>query len=147
MKKHVLIIASLAIFLLGVFGTVQAQSLTNIEIENAVKKDGKYAILAQSSRHLTGAVLAGAEIKEDFPDVQFVVGMAGPVVKELAEDESLKETVETVKKNGIKLIVCEFAMNRLNVKKTDYDAYIQTTPNVYRYMFGIQEIGFKILSL
>lgn len=147
MKKHVLIIASLAIFLLGVFGTVQAQSLTNIEIENAVKKDGKYAILAQSSRHLTGAVLAGAEIKEDFPDVQFVVGMAGPVVKELAEDEDLKEAVETAKRYGIKLIVCEFAMNRLNVKKTDYDGYIQTTPNVYRYMFGIQEVGFKILSL
>lgn len=133
--------------LLGIFGTVQARSLTNIEIENAIRKDGKYAILAQSSRHLTGAVIVGAEIKKDFPDVQFVVGMAGPVVKELAEDESLKETVETAKKNGIKLIVCEFAMNRLNVKKTDYDSYIQTTPNVYRFMFGIQEIGFKILSL
>lgn len=73
--------------------------------------------------------------------------MAGPVVKELAENGSLKESIEIAKKYGIKLVVCEFATNRLDIKKADYPSYIQTTPNVYRYMFDMQEIGFKVLSL
>lgn len=146
MRKYILF-GVMMTCLLGMLNTVQAQSITNIEIENSVKKDGKYAILAQTSRHFIGAVTVGAEIKESNPDVQFVVGMAGPVVKELAEDEKLKETIEIAKTYDIRLVVCEFAMNKLNVKKSDYHSYIQTTPNVYRLMFGIQELGFKMLNL
>lgn len=145
--KKYLILSAIIGALFFSLDTVQAQSLTNVEIENSVKKDGKYAILAQSARHLTGAVLVGAEMKESHPEIQFVIGMAGDVVKDLAEDQSLKETVEKAEKYGIKLVVCEFAMNRLNVKKSDYHAYIETTPNVYRFMLGIQELGFKTLSL
>lgn len=72
---------------------------------------------------------------------------AGALVKELANDKTLKPSIETAKEHGVKPVVCQFARKRLDVKKSDYDAYIQTTPNVYRYMFGLQEIGFKVLSL
>ncbi len=145
-KKHVLFYVMVAA-LSGILGTTQAQSLSNIEVENAIKADGKYAMLVQTSRHLRGAITVGAEMRENSPDMQFVITMAGPVVKELAEDESLVEAIKTAKEHGIELIACEFAMKRLNIEKRDYHSYIQTTPNVYRYMFGIQEIGYKILTL
>ena len=52
MKKQIIIIA---IFLLGItlFHDVKAQSLTTSQVENAIKKDGKYA-LSQSMHFRIG---------------------------------------------------------------------------------------------
>lgn len=146
MKKQIIIIA---LFLLGItlFNDVKAQNLTTSQVENAIKKDGKYALLVQNSKHFMVSVMTGEEYKTENPDIQFEIVLIGEVVKDLAEKEDLKPFIEKAQKTGVKIVVCEFAMNKLGVKKSQYKPSILTTPNGFTYLFGLQELGFKTITL
>ena len=146
MKKQIIIIA---LFLLGItlFNDVKAQNLTTSQVENAIKKDGKYALLVQNSMHFMVSVMTGEEYKTKSSDIQFEIVLIGEVVKDLAEKEDLKHFIQKAEKAGIKIVVCEFAMEKLGVKKSQYQPSIRTTPNGFTYLFGLQELGFKTITL
>lgn len=146
MKKQIIIIA---LFLLGItfFNDVKAQSLTTSQVENAIKKDGKYALLVQNSKHFMVSVMTGEEYKTKNTGIQFEIVLIGEVVKDLAEKEDLKPFIEKAQKTGVKIVVCEFAMEKLGVKKSQYQPSILTTPNGFTYLFGLQELGFKTITL
>ena len=146
MKKQIIIIA---LFLLGItfFNDVKAQSLTTSQVENAIKKDRKYAILVQNSKHFMVSVMTGEEYKTKNTGIQFEIVLIGEVVKDLAEKEDLKPFSEKAQKTGVKIVVCEFAMEKLGVKKSQYQSSILTTPNGFTYLFGLQESGFKTITL
>ena len=146
MKKQIIIIA---LFLLGItfFNDVKAQSLTTSQVENAIKKDGKYALLVQNSMHFMVSVMTGEEYKTKSSNIQFEIVLIGEVVKDLAEKEDLKHFIQKAEKAGIKIVVCEFAMEKLGVKKSQYQPSIRTTPNGFTYLFGLQELGFKTITL
>ena len=146
MKKQIIIIA---LFLLGItfFNDVKAQSLTTSQVENAIKKDGKYAILVQNSMHFMVSVMTGEEYKTKNTGIQFEIVLIGEVVKDLAENPELKPFIEKAQKAGVKIVVCEFAMEKLGVKKSQYQPSILTTPNGFTYLFGLQELGFKTITL
>ena len=146
MKKQIIFIA---LFLLWItlFNDVKAQNLTTSQVENAIKKDGKYALLVQNSKHFMVSVMTGEEYKTENPDIQFEIVLIGEVVKDLAEKEDLKPFIEKAQKAGVKIVVCEFAMEKLGVKKSQYQPSILTTPNGFTYLFGLQELGFKTITL
>ena len=146
MKNQIL---TIAIILFGIlpFTNLYAQDLTPAQVENSIKKEGKYALLAQNSMHFQASVMTGERYKTKYPEIQFEIVLIGPIVKELAEDENLKPFVETAKKFGIRITVCEFAMQKLGIQKSQYDASIRTTPNGFTYVFGLMENGFKTISL
>lgn len=146
MKKQIIIIA---LFLLGntLFNDVKAQNLTTSQVENAIKKDGKYALLVQNSKHFMVSVMTGEEYKTKNTGIQFEIVLIGEVVKDLAEKEDLKPFIEKAQKTGVKIVVCEFAMEKLGVKKSQYQPSILTTPNGFTYLFGLQELGFKTITL
>lgn len=146
MKKQIIIIA---LFLLGItlFNDVKAQNLTTSQVENAIKKDGKYALLVQNSKHFMVSVMTGEEYKTKNTGIQFEIVLIGEVVKDLAEKEDLKPFIEKAQKAGVKIVVCEFAMEKLGVKKSQYQPSILTTPNGFTYLFGLQELGFKTITL
>lgn len=146
MKKQIIIIA---LFLVGIsfFNDVKAQNSTTSQVENAIKKDGKYAILVQNSKHFMVSVMTGEEYKVKSPKIQFEIVLIGDVVKDLAENPELKPFIEKAQKTGVKIVVCEFAMEKLGVKKSQYQPSIRTTPNGFTYLFGLQELGFKTITL
>ena len=146
MKKQIIIIA---LFLLGItlFNDVKAQNLTTSQVENAIKKDGKYALLVQNSKHFMVSVMTGEEYKTKNTGIQFEIVLIGEVVKDLAEKEDLKPFIEKAQKTGVKIVVCEFAMEKLGVKKSQYQPSILSTPNGFTYLFGLQELGFKTITL
>ena len=146
MKKQIIIIA---LFLLGItfFNDVKAQSLTTSQVENAIKKDGKYALLVQNSMHFMVSVMTGEEYKTKSSDIQFEIVLIGEVVKDLAEKEDLKHFIQKAEKAGIKIVVCEFAMEKLGVKKSQYQPSILTTPNGFTYLFFFFLLGFKTITL
>mgnify|MGYP000987175041 FL=1 len=146
MKKQIIIIA---LFLLRItlFNDVKAQNLTTSQVENAIKKDGKYALLVQNSKHFMVSVMTGEEYKTKNTGIQFEIVLIGEVVKDLAEKEDLKPFIEKAQKTGVKIVVCEFAMEKLGVKKSQYQPSILTTPNGFTYLFGLQELGFKTITL
>lgn len=115
------------------------------QVENSIKPDGKYAILASNRRIFESSVRNGKNFKSKYPNSQFQIVVVGPIVKELAEDESLIPKIEESKENGVPIILCRVAMAHLGVKKEDLHPYIQTTVGAYQYMFGLQENGFRTL--
>ncbi|TYB71530.1 DsrE family protein [Bizionia gelidisalsuginis] len=146
MKNQFLMI--LLIFIGSVLCTsVAAQSISVTAIENAVKKDGKYAMLVSNARYFQAAVRTGVGLKANNQDMDFEVVLIGPVVKDLATDEGLKSTIEAGKKAGIRIVVCEAAMNYFKLKHKDFHRSIAFTPDGFIYMFGLQESGFKTITL
>ena len=124
-----------------------AQSLSVSAVEQSIKEDGKYAILVSNARYFQAAVMTGEGLKTKHPKLDFEVVLIGPVAKDLATDESLKTFIEISEKVGVRIVVCEAAMNHFAVKKSDYHASIEITPDGFVYFFGLQENGFKIISL
>lgn len=146
MKKQFLIVA-LLVLTLSISVSVNAQEQNINQIENSIKNDGKYALLVQNSNHFMASVMTGEEFKNKSGNIQFEIVLVGKVVKDLATDEKLKSVVMKAEKLGIRIVVCEFAMNKLGVKKSDYPSYVQTTSNGFTYIFGLQENGFKTINL
>ena len=93
------------------------------------------------------SVMTGEEYKTKSSNIQFEIVLIGEVVKDLAEKEDLKHFIQKAEKAGIKIVVCEFAMEKLGVKKSQYQPSILTTPNGFTYLFGLQELGFKTITL
>ena len=146
MKNHFLI--TLLVFVGSIVYTpMQAQSASVASVENAVKSTGKYAILVPNARYFQAAVMTGKTLKENNPKMDFQIVLISAVVKDLVADESLMTFIEMSEKAGIRLVVCEFAMKHFEVKKSDYHNSIHTTPDGFAYLFGLQEMGFKTISL
>lgn len=116
-------------------------------IENSIKEDGKYAILVANARHFQVAVMTGEALKTDHPVLDFEIVLIGSVVKDVATDESLQSFIRSSEKAKVRIVVCELAMNHLGMKQSDYHAYISFTPNGFTYIFGLQESGFKTITL
>lgn len=129
------------------YTSVNAQSVRVSNVEEAIKKDGKYAILVPNARYFQAAVNSGKNLKAKNPEIEFEIVLISSVTKDLATDESLIPFIELSEKLGIKIVVCEFAMNHFEIKKSDYHPSIKTTPDGFAYIFGLQELGFKTITL
>lgn len=146
MKKQFLII--LLVIAGFVFQTpVSAQTLTVNQVENSIKNNGKYALLVTNARHFEAAVMTGEELKTQHPKIAFEIVLIGPIVKDLATDKSLLPFVTMSEKLGVRIVACEFAMQHFGVAKSQYHPSIETTPNGFTYIFGLQENGFKTITL
>ena len=117
------------------------------QIETSIKADGKYAILAGNYKHFEGSVRTGLRMRKGNPNLQFQIVLIGIVVKEITSDKQLLALVEDCKSAGIQIVICQNAMKALNVVKSDLHPYIETTSSGFVYMFGLQENGYKVISL
>lgn len=124
-----------------------AQSLSVLEVENAVKADGKYAILVPNARYFQAAVMSGKALKNNHSKMDFEIVIISAAAKDLATDQSLMSFIELSEKVGLRIVVCESAMEHFEVNKSDYHKSIHTTPDGFAYLFGLQESGFKTISL
>lgn len=124
-----------------------AQTLSVSDIENSVKTDGKYAILVPNARYFQAAVMTGKEFKGKNPKMSFEIVIISAAAKDLATDESLTSFIEMSEKIGVRIVVCESAMKHFDVKKSDYHRSIETTPDGFAYIFGLQENGYKTITL
>jgi intracellular sulfur oxidation DsrE/DsrF family protein len=125
-----------------------AQTTTAIDnIEKSIKADGKYAILAGNYKHFEGSVRTGLRMRKGNPNLQFQIVLIGTVVKEITTDEHLLALVEDCKTAGVPIVICQNAMKALNVTKADLHPYLETTSSGFLYIFGLQENGFKVITL
>lgn len=131
--------------------TAQANTtqLENNQIEQSyqLKKKGKYAIMVPNKMMLMSSIMTGQEMLKNNPKSTFEIVMIAAAVKDIAEDNELKEMMKKANAAGIKFTSCEFAMNKLGVNKSQYLEFVQTTPNAFIYLFELQEKGFKQIIL
>lgn len=146
MGKHFLAVVLISLASVT-FSTVKAQDKSPQQIENSIRKKGKYAFLVQTSRHFIAAIETGERFKAKSTKIKFEVVLAGPVVKELATGTELKPYVEKAEKAGIKIVVCENSMAHLGVKKSELAPSVMTTRYGFTYFLGLQENRFKTIQL
>ena len=63
--------------------------------------------------------------------LSFIILFALQSYAQVNQQEMMKKANEI----GIKFTSCEFAMNKLGVKKKQYLDFVQTTPNAFIYLF------------
>jgi intracellular sulfur oxidation DsrE/DsrF family protein len=138
------------VFMILLFGNYLAlgQTTETIDkIEKSIKADGKYAILAGNYKHFEGSVRTGLRMRNGNPNLLFQIVLIGMVVKEITADKNLLALVEDCKTAGIQIVICQNAMKALGVSKSDLHPYLETTSSGFLYMFGLQENGFKVITL
>ena len=148
MKKKQIVLP--LVFIILFLGSQKAAAQTTEaikQIENSIKAKGKYAILAGNYKHFEGSVRTGLRMRKGNPDLQFQIVLIGMVVKEITTETQLLALVEDCKTAGIQIVICQNAMKALNVSKSDLHPYIETTSSGFVYMFGLQENGYKVISL
>lgn len=140
------------IFIIGLLLSVtslRAQTAADIQkTEQAIQQDGKYALLVMKVQHLKAAILTGEDFKKRSPETDFQIVACGELVKQIAEDDALKKLVkEAVSTNGIKILVCGLSLQQFSVDAALLPAETPVTQNGLIYMFGLQESGYKTITL
>jgi len=133
------------------FGTTTMVNATNLthqvhEANLQATTGTKYAILVQSTKNLRASIMTATEMKKDNPAVAFEIVTMGQMVQELNNKE-LRSTLDAANQAGIKLVVCEFALQVYGVNLTDLPPYFIGTPNAHKYVFQLNENGYNTLSI
>jgi intracellular sulfur oxidation DsrE/DsrF family protein len=145
MKKLTVILLSVMAALFT--AQLGAQELTVAEIENSIKADGKYAMLVRNAEHLQASVKTAAGLIKDNPRLNFQIVVCGPLVKDLAGDAATRELMDRAKKEGVVVLACGISMKKFNIAAADLPRTVQVTENGLLYIFGLQEKGYKTITL
>lgn len=133
------------------FGTITMVNATNLthqvyEANLQATTGTKYAILVQSTKNLRASIMTATEMKKDNPAIAFEIVTMGQMVQELNNKE-LRSTLDAANQAGIKLVVCEFALQVYGVNLKDLPPYFIGTPNAHKYVFQLNENGYNTLSI
>jgi intracellular sulfur oxidation DsrE/DsrF family protein len=145
MKKLTVILLSVMASLFT--AQLSAQELTVAEVENSIKTDGKYAMLVRNAEHLQASVKTAAGLIKDNPGLHFQIVVCGPLVKDVAGDAATRELMDRAEKEGVAVLVCGISMKKFNITAADLPHSVQVTENGLLYIFGLQEHGYKTITL
>ncbi len=146
MRQYLFIIVPA--FFLWVNCPANAQSVKQTQnIENSISQDGKYALLVRSSQHLKAAIMTGEDFKARSEKIDFRIVMCGELVKELSDNDSLKNMVGEASGRGLKILACGLSVKQLSVDRSRLPESVSITENGLIYMFGLEENGFKTITL
>lgn len=117
---------------------------TIVEIQ---KTNGtQYAMLVQHEKGLRSAIMTASEMKTDNPIIQFEIVIMGAAVQQLSNNELLP-ILQKAHTLGIKLVVCEFALQFFGLELKNLPPFLIGTPNAHKYMFALQENNYNTLSI
>jgi len=118
------------------------------ETEQAIRKDGKYAMLVMKAQHLKAGIKTGIAFKSESEKIDFQIVACGMLVKEISEDAELQELIQnSVSDHGLKILVCGLSIQQFGVDKTLLPDETPITDNGLIYMFGLQELGYRSITL
>lgn len=147
MRKHFFVSAVLLFALLFNISATQAQvSPTDQKLE--YKGSNKnLAVMVTDAMHFNVAVETAEQLYLKENKLNFEIVMVGILAKEIVENAELKSVIERAISAGAKLVVCEYALDLLQVDKSKVDKRISITPNAWIYMFELQDKGFNTLTI
>ncbi|MGV0836622.1 DsrE family protein [Mycolicibacterium thermoresistibile] len=148
--KFLLLMAALALMPLGFSGAALAQPLTDEQIaatEDAIRPDGKYALVVSDARKLNVAVMTGRDFKAKSPGIEFQIVTYGDAAQAIATDPAVRETARrAVAEDGLKLVACAITFERMDLDAAMLPPEVPTTPNALTYVLGLQEQGYKTMT-
>jgi putative oxidoreductase len=149
--KYALVVAAIAVAPLGLAAPALAQppSVEQIDTtEQAIRADGRYAVLVSNAQHLNAAITTGRSLRARSQAIQFQIVACGKVVKEIATNPEVGDSVRrAVNEDGLAVVVCGMSVRQLNVDPAALPPEAPTTENGLTYLFGLQEQGFQTIEL
>ena len=127
--------------------TLSAQELTVTQVENSINKEGKYGMLVRNAEHLKASVKTGLELIKENPKIEFQIVICGVLVKDLAGDTQLRQLMQTAKNGGVNILACGLSMKKFSITELDLPPTVEVTENGLLYIFGLQENGYKTITL
>lgn len=107
----------------------------------------KYALSTAHPMYAKGAIMAGLEYKSKNKDTVFEVMYYGEALFGLLEDEDLIELTGLAKEAGVRILACENAIEKLEIDKTKLPSNVEFVSNSFIYFFGLQELGYRCMSV
>lgn len=118
------------------------------ETEQAIRKDGKYAMLVMKAQHLKAGIETGIAFKSKNEKIDFQIVACGMLVQEISEDTELQNLIKnSVADHKLKILVCGLSIQQFGVDKTLLPDATPITDNGLIYMFGLQELGYRSITL
>lgn len=145
MRKSILLLLLIASSFFSLH--VTAQKLSVNEVENSIKADGKYAMLVRNAEHLKASVKTAAGLIKENPKLEFHIVVCGALVKDLVSDTEIRQLMDKAKSTGIKVLACGLSMDKFSITAKDLPTSVQVTQNGLIYIFGLQENGYKTITL
>lgn len=147
MKKSILLFIAL---LTGFVFTqqLQAQTHTSEEIVKAGTSAEQYAFITANANFMQGAIMTGAKLIEQNKDTAFEIVLLGKVLKDISTDRDLFNFIENNgSEAGVRITICESALNKLKLDKADFPKNVHFTPNAFIYYYGLQALGYNGIDL
>lgn len=145
MKRLFLTLAVLALTL-GVAPVTQAQERIPVEkVEQSLKEDGKYALFVHTTNQFKAAMITAEQLQAMDKKISLQVVMAGPVLKDLVEEEGLKNLAVKMIELDVSLVACGIALKEMDIAPESLPEEVQVTDNAAIYLWGLQELGYKTL--
>lgn len=124
-----------------------AQTNSIEDVEHSIKEKGKYGLLVRNVKHLKASIMTGGDLKKQFPDIDYQIVVCGELIKDVANDDNVQNMLKKAKLNGIKVLICGLSVKQLNVPKESFPDSVEFTENGLIYIFGLQEKGYKTITL
>lgn len=109
-------------------------------------KSTKFAVMIGDPLHFKAAILTAEEMQIKKKGFKFEVVVIGHLAKDLAEDKSLLVDITKAKEMGMKIVVCEHALQYFSIDKSLLDKRLETTKNAWVYMFELKDKGYNTLG-
>lgn len=107
----------------------------------------KFAVMVTDVQHFRAAILTANEMNVKGNRYSFIIVVAGELAKNMVEDSSLLDDIVTSEKIGVKIVVCENALNYFNIPLEKLDRRVSTTKNSWIYMFQLKDKGYNTLTV
>ena len=116
--KNLYLLLTATFLCIGIAQNAIGQTYSIEEVNKAaMKNNGKYAIMVDRGNYLMASIVTGQSYKMQSQDIHFEIVLIGAVLKDLASNGDLQFFIGNSSKFGIRIIACEFTMNRLGVDK------------------------------
>lgn len=142
--KNLSSVLSIVLIMISVFSFSQNMPVKKIDYQGS---STNFAVMVTDAPHFKVAfdTAKSLDLKEN--NYEFEVVIVGMLAKEIVEDESLKPYIDLGEKLGMRIVVCEYALDLLKVDKSLMDSRLEITPNAWIYMFELQDKGYRTLSI
>ncbi|WP_127846408.1 DsrE family protein [Psychroflexus aestuariivivens] len=124
---------------------LNAQNSLSPEVVLDLKQSEKFVMGVSTEKHFRFAFGTFQEMKSnDLADKNFEIVVWGKIVQKLIKDGDLAEFVKNQNSSNMKVSVCEVAMKKLGVSKTNLIDDFETVPNAFIRIYQLQAQGHNV---
>lgn len=147
MKKYIIILTISSFLWFIPKATAQTKQETK-KTELAIKKKGKYALLVRNAEHLKAAIQTGMEYKTKSEKIDFQIVICGKVMQEITTNQEILSQIQSaINQKHLKILACGLSLKKLDINPTLLPSEMTSTTNGLTYIFGLQELGYKTITL